>query len=279
MPGCAQLSVDLLIDEVKSTRDHGIPAVILFGIPETKDERGSEGYSESGIIARALRALKKEVPEVLLWADVCLCEYTSHGHCGIVENNDVKNDETVSLLARQSVVYTEAGADVIAPSDMMDGRVGAIRAALDGAGHSQTPDSQLRREIRVRVLRRRSARRRNLPRSSAIAAATRWIQPTATKPCARLRSNLQEGADVVMVKPALAYLDIIRRVKDTFRVPVAAYNVSGEYAMVHAAARAGWIDYERVMMETLTSIHRAGADIILTYHAKDFARAAAKQGL
>ncbi|MCC7392276.1 porphobilinogen synthase [Candidatus Sumerlaeota bacterium] len=277
MPGCAQLSIDLLINEVKETRDLGIPAVMLFGIPESKDERGSEGYSESGIIARALRALKAEVPDVLLWADVCLCEYTSHGHCGIVENHDVKNDETVALLARQSVVYANAGADVIAPSDMMDGRVAAIRAALDDARHTNTPIVSYAAKYASAYY----APFREAAESAPQFGDRRSYQMDPANSDEALREvalDIAEGADVVMVKPALAYLDIVRRVKDEFRIPVAAYNVSGEYAMLHAAARAGWIDYERVMMETLTGIHRAGADIILTYHAKDFARSIARQG-
>ncbi|MCC6546536.1 porphobilinogen synthase [Candidatus Sumerlaeota bacterium] len=278
MPGCAQLSLDLLVEEVRESRDLGIPAVILFGIPETKDERGSEGYSETGIIARALRRLKAEVPEMLLWADVCLCEYTSHGHCGVIKNNDVRNDETVSLLVRQSIVYAQAGADVIAPSDMMDGRVGAIRRALDGVGQQHTPIVSYSAKYASAFY----APFREAAESAPQFGDRRSYQMDPANSDEALREvalDIAEGADVVMVKPALAYLDVIRRVKDEFQVPVAAYNVSGEYAMVQAAARAGWIDYDRVMVETLTSIRRAGADIILSYHAKDFARLAAKQGL
>jgi porphobilinogen synthase len=275
MPGCAQLSIDLLVEECKAVRDLGIPGVILFGIPEFKDEVGSQGYSPDGIVPMALRALKAEVPELLLWADVCLCEYTSHGHCGLLHDHEVANDPTLALLAKEAIVYTEAGADVIAPSDMMDGRVAAIRAALDQHGHQEIPIVSYAAKYASAYY----GPFREAAESTPQFGDRRGYQMDPANSDEALREvalDLQEGADVVMVKPALAYLDIIRRVKDTFRVPVAAYNVSGEYSMVHAAAKMGWIDYDRVMQETVLGIRRAGADIILTYHAKDLARLLAK---
>lgn len=271
MPGCAQLSVDLLVEECRAVYGMGIPAVILFGIPESKDERGSQGYSPDGIVPRALRAVKETVPELLLWADVCLCEYTSHGHCGLLHGSEVDNDATVELLAREAVVYTQAGADVIAPSDMMDGRVAAIRAALDANGAQDTPIVSYAAKYASAYY----GPFREAAESTPQFGDRRGYQMDPANSDEALREvalDLAEGADIVMVKPALAYLDVIRRVKDTFQVPVAAYNVSGEYSMIHAAAKMGWMDYERVMMETVLGIRRAGADIILTYHAKDIAK-------
>lgn len=275
MPGCAQLSVDLLVEECREVYDLGIPAVILFGIPETKDARGSGAYAEDGIIPRALRAVKEAVPELLLWADVCLCEYTDHGHCGLLENGDVANDPTVNLLARSSVVYTANGADVIAPSDMMDGRVIAIRRALDISGYSHIPICSYAAKFASAYY----GPFRDAAESTPQFGDRRGYQMDPANGNEALREaalDIEEGADIIMVKPALPYLDVVRRIKDTFAISTAAYNVSGEYSMLHAAAAKGWIDGERVMMESLTCIARAGADIILTYHAKDAARILAR---
>jgi porphobilinogen synthase len=271
MPGCFQLSIDQLTEEAREIEQLGIPAVILFGIPEHKDPEGSEGYDKQGIVPRALRTLKTEVPGLLLWADVCLCEYTSHGHCGLIDNGEVDNDATLPLLARAAVTYARAGADVIAPSDMMDGRVGAIRTGLDQADLQATPIVSYAAKYASAFY----GPFREAAESTPQFGDRRAYQMDPANSDEALREvalDLDEGADAVMVKPALPYLDIIRRVKDRFGVPVAAYNVSGEYAMVKAAAEKGWIDGDRVMRETLLSIRRAGADMILTYFAKDFAR-------
>jgi porphobilinogen synthase len=270
MPGCAQLSVDLLVEEARQAFDSGVPGVILFGIPAAKDPVGSEGYDPQGIIPQAIRAIKQAVPDLLVWGDVCLCEYTDHGHCGVIVDGDVDNDATLPLLARAGVVYADAGADVIAPSDMMDGRVGAIREALDGAGH---------RDVAICSYAAKYASSFYGPFRDAAESAPQFgdrrgyqMDPANSDEALReVELDLDEGADIVMVKPALPYLDVIRRVKDEFAVPVAAYNVSGEFAMVKAAADRGWIDGDRVAAEILLSIRRAGADIILTYFAKDAA--------
>jgi len=271
MPGVNRLSVDLLVEECREAAELGIPGVILFGIPETKDPLGSEGYDEHGIIAQAVRAVKAAVPDLLVWADVCLCEYTSHGHCGVLAGQEVDNDTTLPLLVREAVVYAQAGADVIAPSDMMDGRVGAIRRGLDEAGLVQT--------VIVSYAAKYCSAFYGPFRDAADSAPQfgdrRGYQMDPANGDEALREvalDLEEGADVVMVKPALAYLDIIWRVKERFGVPVAAYNVSGEYSLIRAAAEAGWVDGQRIALEVLTGIRRAGADIILTYFAKDAAR-------
>ena len=276
MPGCYQLSVDTLLAECRELAAAGVTGVILFGIPSAKDAEGSGACDHEGPVARALRALRSEFPDLSLWADVCLCEYTDHGHCGPVAAGpdgllEVDNDRTLPLLARAAVVYAQAGADVIAPSDMMDGRVGAIRRALDEAG---------RTDVVIVSYAAKYASGFYGPFREAAGSAPAFgdrrgyqMDPAnALEALREVRADLDEGADIVMVKPALAYLDIVHRVKSEFRVPVAAYNVSGEYAMVKAAARLGWIDEPRVMMESLVSIRRAGADIILTYFAKDAAR-------
>ena len=271
MPGCAQLSIDLLVEECRVVAGLGIGGVILFGIPETKDAIGSGGYSDDAIVARAIEAIKKAVPNLLVWADVCLCEYTDHGHCGVLHGHEVDNDATLDLLAKESLRFARAGADIIAPSDMMDGRVGAIRKALDGAEFSHLPIVAYSAKYASAFY----GPFREAAESAPQFGDRRGYQMDPANSDEALREvalDLAEGADVVMVKPALAYLDVIRRVKERFEVPVAAYNVSGEYAMIHAAARNGWLDYERAMMETLLSIRRAGADIILTYHAKDAAK-------
>jgi len=270
MPGCAQLSVDLLVEEAQQTFEAGVPGVILFGIPAEKDPVGSEGYDPQGIVPQAIRAIKKAVPELLVWGDVCLCEYTDHGHCGVIRNGDVDNDATLPLLARAAVVYAEAGADVIAPSDMMDGRIGAIREALDEAGHDRVAICSYAAKYASSFY----GPFRDAAESAPQFGDRRGYQmdpANSDEALLEVELDLEEGADIVMVKPALPYLDVIRRVKDEFAVPVAAYNVSGEYSMVKAAADKGWIDERRVAAEILLSIRRAGADIILTYFAKEAA--------
>ncbi len=272
MPGNFRLSVDELISEVSEIDALGIPAVILFGIPETKDSLGSEAYSPEGIVQRALRAIKSEKPDVIVITDVCLCEYTDHGHCGVVrrtgESFTVDNDATLDLLAKTAVSHVEAGADMVAPSDMMDGRVGAIRAALDEAGYEDVPIMSYSAKYCSAFYG---------PFRDAADSAPQFgdrsgyqMDPAnADEAMREIALDIEEGADIIMVKPALSYLDVIYRAKQEFGVPVATYNVSGEFAMVKAAAQRGWIDEKRVVMEMLTSMKRAGADIILTYWAKD----------
>ncbi len=270
MPGHAQLSVDETVRETQRLASLGVGGVILFGIPAAKDPEGREAYDPDGIIPRALRALKTAAPELLLWADVCLCEYTDHGHCGIVKDGGVDNDRTLPLLARAAVAYASAGADLIAPSDMMDGRVGAIRGALDGEGHSMTP---------IVAYSAKYASAFYGPFREAAESAPQFgdrrgyqLDPANSDEALReVALDLEEGADAVMVKPALPYLDVIRRVKDRYGVPVVAYHVSGEFAMVKAAAQLGWLDGERAAIESLTAIRRAGADVIVTYFAGEIA--------
>ncbi len=271
MPGCYQMSVDEIVRECHDVAELGIPAVILFGIPEKKDDVGSEAYAEQGIVQRAIRAIKKEQLDLLVITDVCLCEYTSHGHCGVVVQGDVANDPTVELLAKEALSHAQAGADMVAPSDMMDGRVAAIRRMLDENGFSHIPILSYAAKFCSSFY----GPFREAAESAPQFGDRRSYQmdpPNAREALKEVALDLEEGADIVMVKPALAYLDIIRRVRDRFDVPVAAYNVSGEYAMVKAAAHNGWLDERRVVLELLTSIKRAGADMILTYHAKDAAR-------
>jgi porphobilinogen synthase len=272
MPGVFRYTVDDLCREMEKIAALGIPAVMLFGIPEEKDEVGSGGYDENGIVPRALRAVRKAVgSNLLLVTDVCLCEYTSHGHCGVIENGDVANDPTLKLLARASVCYAEAGADILAPSDMMDGRVAAIRAALDENAFTHLP---------IMAYSAKYASGFYGPFREAADSAPQFGDrrsyqmdpPNRREALREIELDLEEGADIVMVKPGLAYLDILREARDNFDAPLAVYNVSGEYSMVKAAARNGWIDEARVVDETLTAFKRAGADIILTYHALDFAR-------
>ena len=271
MPGCYQLSVDELVKEAKEVQALGIPAVILFGIPERKDERGSEAYSDEGIVQRAVRALKDSVPELVVITDVCLCEYTSHGHCGLVEGERILNDPTLELLAKQALSHVRAGADMVAPSDMMDGRVKAIREALEGEGYHHVPIMAYSAKYASGFYGpfREAA---ESPPQFGDRSSYQMDPANSDEALREVALDLEEGADIVMVKPALAYLDILRRVKETFKVPVAAYNVSGEYAMIKAAGRLGWLDEERVMMEVLLAIKRAGADLILTYFAKEAAR-------
>ncbi len=271
MPGIAQLSADRAVEECKEIRDLGIPGVILFGIPDHKDPVGSDAYADDGIIQRALAALKEEVPGLLLMTDVCFCEYTDHGHCGIIKGQDVDNDATLKILVKEAVSHARAGADVIAPSDMMDGRVGAIRQGLDSQGFPHIPILAYAAKFASGFY----GPFREAAESTPQFGDRRSYQMDPANGDEAVREvafDIEEGADMVMVKPALPYLDIIRRVKDHFDYPVAAYNVSGEYAMLKAAAQNGWLDEERVMMEALTSIKRAGADMILTYFAKDAAR-------
>ena len=271
MPGNFQMSIDTLAEECRAVADLGIPAVILFGLPERKDETGSEGYDDHGIIQRAIPEIKERAPGLCVITDVCLCEYTSHGHCGLIHAGDVDNDATVDLLVREALSHARAGADLIAPSDMMDGRVGAIRTALDGAGYSHVP---------IMAYAAKFCSGFYGPFREAADSAPQFVDrrsyqmdpANGDEALKEVALDLEEGADIVMVKPALSYLDVIRRVKDRYGVPVAAYNVSGEFAMIKAAARLGWIDEARVVDEVLTSIRRAGADLILTYFAKDIAR-------
>lgn len=271
MPGIYKQSIDNLVKEAKEVRKLGVRSILLFGIPDHKDEAGSEGYDENGIIQKALRELKKKVKELTLITDVCMCEYTSHGHCGIIKDGDVDNDETIEYLARMSLSHVRAGADMVAPSDMMDGRVGVIRDVLDENGYENIP-------IMAYSAKYASAFYgpfRDAAESPPQFGDRRSYQmdpPNVREALREIALDIEEGADIVMVKPALSYLDVIRAAREEFSHPVAAYNVSGEYSMVKAAGRLGWIDAELVMMEILTSIKRAGADMILTYHAKDAAR-------
>lgn len=271
MPGQFQLSIDNVIRECSELESLGLTSVLLFGIPREKHEVGSQAYAEDGIIQRATREVKKNFPEMLVVTDVCLCEYTSHGHCGVVEDGYVQNDATLELLAREAVSHAQSGADIIAPSDMMDGRIGAIRKALDEAGFAETPIMAYSAKF--------SSAFYGPFREAAESAPQFGDRKTyqmdygnSDEAMREIALDIQEGADIVMVKPALSYLDLIRRSKDTFNVPLAAYNVSGEYSMVKAAAANGWLDEKKVMMEILTSIKRAGADVIITYFAKDAAR-------
>ena len=271
MPGCYQESLDQLVINAKEVYSLGIPSVILFGIPENKDELGTGAYAEDGIVQQAIKVIKDAVPELYVITDVCLCEYTSHGHCGIVAKGDVDNDKTLSLLSLEAVSHAKAGADMVAPSDMMDGRVAAIRAALDQEGFAGTP-------IMAYAAKYASAFYgpfREAAESTPQFGDRRSYQMDPANRREALKEaamDIAEGADIVMVKPALAYLDIISDVRNTFNLPVAAYNVSGEYSLVKAAAQLGWIDEERAMIEILTSIRRAGADLILTYFAKEAAK-------
>jgi porphobilinogen synthase len=271
MPGIAQLSVDRTAEECRKLADLGVPAVILFGVPDAKDARGSGATDADGIIPRALRAIRAAAPGLILVTDVCLCEYTDHGHCGVVRGQDVDNDPTLELLAAEALAHAHAGADVIAPSDMMDGRVGAIRGALDGAGFSNLPVMAYAAKFASAFY----GPFREAAESTPQFGDRRSYQMDPANGEEALREvalDIDEGADIVMVKPALPYLDIIRRVKERFGYPVAAYHVSGEYAMVKAAAARGWLDEARVVDESLTAIRRAGADIIITYFARDVAR-------
>ena len=271
MPGVFQLSIDKLVEECKEVRDLGIPAVILFGIPEHKDEKGSEAYAPDGIIQRAIRAIKKEINDLLIITDICLCEYTSHGHCGLLDGEEILNDETLALLAKEAVSHVEAGADMVAPSDMMDGRVFAIRKALDYKGFSKTPIMSYAAKYASGYY----GPFRDAAESTPAFGDRKSHQMdigNINEAIREVEADIEEGADIVMVKPAGPYLDVIREVKKKFGMPTAAYQVSGEFAMIKAAGQNDWIDEERVMIESLISIKRAGADMILTYFAKDVAK-------
>ena len=271
MPGVFQLSIDELVKECKEVRDLGIPAVILFGIPDHKDEVGSGAYDDNGIIQQSIRAIKSEVKDLLIITDVCMCEYTSHGHCGVLNGEEILNDETVSLLAKEAVSHAEAGADMIAPSDMMDGRVAAIRKSLDYKGFNKIPIMSYAAKYSSGFY----GPFRDAAESTPAFGDRRSHQMDIGNVNEALREvaeDIEEGADIVMVKPAGPYLDVIRKVKDTFGMPTAAYQVSGEYAMIKAAGANGWIDEERVMVEAAFAIKRAGADMFLTYFAKDLAK-------
>lgn len=271
MPDIYQLSIDNVLRECEELQTLGLNSVLLFGIPDEKDERGTSGYTEDGIVQMATTEIKNNFPQMVVITDVCLCEYTSHGHCGVIENGKVANDETLALLAEQALSHVRAGADIVAPSDMMDGRVGAIRMTLDENGFAETP---------IMAYSAKYASAFYGPFREAAGSAPQFgdrksyqMDPRNSDEAMReIALDIQEGADIVMVKPALSYLDIIQRTKDEFNIPIAAYNVSGEYSMIKAAAERGWIDGERVMMELLTSIKRAGADVIITYFAKEAAK-------
>ncbi|MCL6105930.1 MAG: porphobilinogen synthase [Actinobacteria bacterium] len=270
MPGCFQLSINNLVKEARELLKLGIPAILLFGIPAQKDEAGSGAYDEEGIIQMALAALKDAVPELVLITDVCLCEYTSHGHCGIVQGGQVDNDLTLELLAKMALSHAEAGADIVAPSDMMDGRVAAIRGALDNEGFTGTPIMSYAAKYASAFY----GPFREAAESVPAFGDRRSYQMDPRNSDEAVREcllDIDEGADIIMVKPALPYLDVIQRVKQETKFPLAAYNVSGEYAAIKAAAANGWLDEQQAVLEALTSIRRAGADMIVTYHARDVA--------
>ena len=272
MPGVFNLSVDETAVEVSRAFDMGVRSVIVFGLPEGKDEIASGAYAEDGIVQRALRAIKKSTPDIIAMADTCLCEYTSHGHCGVVRDNDVVNDESLKLLAKTALSQAEAGADLVAPSAMMDGQVAAIREALDNSGFEHTPVMA----YAVKYASGFYGPFREAADSAPAFGDRRAYQmdpPNAREAMREAQLDYEEGADILMVKPATVYLDVLRMVRERFDCPVAAYHVSGEYALIKAAAQKGWIDEQRVMLETLTSIKRAGADIILTYYAREAIKA------
>jgi porphobilinogen synthase len=271
MPGIFNLSVDLAVEEAKRADALGVPSVLLFGIPDRKDALGSEAWAEQGVVQKAVRAIKAALPRMQVVVDVCLCEYTDHGHCGVLEGGDVHNDQTLPLLAKMAVSCAQAGADMIAPSDMMDGRVLALRRALDEAGFDALPILAYSAKYASCFY----GPFREAAQSAPQTGDRRGYQMDPANVREALKEtalDVEEGADLVMVKPALAYLDVIAKVKARFELPVVAYNVSGEYAMIKAAAERGWLDHDRAVLETLTSIKRAGADLIITYHALEAAR-------
>jgi porphobilinogen synthase len=270
MPGVFQQSADRLVEDCREVEARGIPGVILFGLPETKDPRGASSLGPNGVVQRAIEAIRKAQLRLLVITDVCLCEYTDHGHCGVIENGEVANDATLEILAEQALSQARAGADIVAPSDMMDGRVGALRRKLDAHGFSDLPILSYAAKYCSGFYGPFREAADSAPQFSD-RRSYQMDPANAREALKEVALDLGEGADMVMVKPALPYLDIVRRVKEEFRVPVAAYNVSGEYSMVKAAARNGWLDEKRVVLEILTGIQRAGADFILTYHAKDAA--------
>jgi len=271
MPGIYQQSVDNIVVEAREVHELGIPAVLLFGIPESKDAVGSSAFQESGVVQEAVRELKKELPELAVITDVCMCEYTDHGHCGIIKDGDVDNDATLELLCREALSHAEAGADMVAPSDMMDGRIQAIRETLDANGFTHLPIMS----YAVKYASGYYGPFREAAESAPQFGDRRSYQMDPANRLEAIREaamDVEEGADILMVKPGLPYLDIVREVRNEFNLPLAVYNVSGEYSMVKAAASNGWIDEDRVVMETMTAFKRAGADLIITYHARDVAR-------
>jgi porphobilinogen synthase len=271
MPGCSQMSVDEIVKESQNAHKLGIPAIILFGIPEHKDDKGTEAYNPKGVVQTAIKAIKDKVPDLVVITDVCMCEYMSHGHCGVIKHGKILNDPTLELLAKEALSHAKAGADIVAPSDMMDGRIMAIRTILDENGFDNIPIISYAAKYASAFY----APFREAAESTPSFGDRRSYQMDPANRREAIKEvalDIEEGADIVMVKPALSYMDIISDVKDTFDVPVAAYNVSGEYSMVKAAAKLGWIDETRVMMEILTSLKRAGADLILTYHAMEAAK-------
>jgi porphobilinogen synthase len=271
MPGVFQQSADNIVEDCREVETLGIPGVILFGLPETKDARGTSSLQKDGVVQLAIESIRKAQLNLVVITDVCLCEYTDHGHCGVIEDGDVANDSTLEILAQQSLSHARAGADIVAPSDMMDGRVAAIRKKLDENNFQDLPILSYSAKYCSGFYGPFREAADSIPQFGD--RRSYQMDPANSREALKeVALDVEEGADMIMVKPALAYLDIIRRVKDEFSVPVAAYNVSGEYAMVRAAAQKGWLDEKRVTLEILTSIQRAGADIILTYHAKDAAR-------
>lgn len=270
MPGQFQLSVDALVGETQKIRDLGIPAILLFGIPETKDEEGSGAWIDEGVIQQAVRRVKDEVPDILVITDVCLCEYTSHGHCGIIDGETVDNDASIELLARTALSHARAGADMVAPSAMMDGQVLAIRGALDEDGFGDIPIMAYAAKYASSFYGPFRDAAEGAPQFGD-RTAYQMDPPNALEALREIALDVEEGADIIMVKPALPYLDIIRMARDEFDLPLAAYNVSGEFAMIKAADEKGWLDGKRTMMESLTAIRRAGADIIITYFAQEAA--------
>ena len=271
MPGCHQMSLDVMSEEVGEVASLGIPAVLLFGLPAEKDPTGAEGYDPEGIVQEAVRVIKKNTPEMLVITDVCMCEYTDHGHCGIIDNGRVDNDQTLELLGRTAVTHVQAGADMPAPSAMMDGQVWAVRQALNGEGYEDTPIMGYAAKYASGFYGPFRVAAGSTPQFGD--RKSYQMDPANVRMAMReIESDIAEGADIVMVKPALAYLDVIKEAREKFNLPLAAYNVSGEYSMVKAASQQGWIDERPVTTELLTAIKRAGADIILSYHAKDVAR-------
>ena len=271
MPGVDRLSIDRSVEVCREVEDLGIPAVMVFGVPEEKDAYGTGAYADDGIVQRAIRAIKKATPHLIVISDACLCEYTDHGHCGVIREGDVENDATLRLLARVALSQAKAGADMIAPSDMMDGRVGAIRDILDNDQFAHIPIMAYSAKYASAYYGPFRDAANSVPQFGN--RSSYQMDPSnANEALREVELDLEEGADIVMVKPALAYLDVIHRVKSTFDVPLAAYNVSGEYAMIKAAGQRGWIDEKRLVIESLTAIKRAGADMILTYFARDVAR-------
>ena len=271
MPGQYNLSVDNAVETARDAEKAGIAGILLFGLPPQKDDVGSDAYDDNGIVQQALGAIRENVRDLLLITDVCLCEYTSHGHCGVIKHSDVQNDPTLKLLADAAVSHVRAGADMVAPSDMMDGRVAAIRLALDGEGFTNTPIMAYSAKYASGFYGPFREAADSTPKFGD-RKSYQMDPPNAREALREIALDIGEGADIVMVKPALAYLDIIARAREQFDVPIAAYQVSGEYAMIEAAARAGWIERQRIILETITAIRRAGADILITYYALELAK-------